>query len=569
MDSPSTSPSSSQPRRRSTLKAAAVIMAMSCAASSSIILPGVSASPVGLGHPFLLRRSDDGLVRMDLVPSARNDKTQSMLAVASKNRGGLSTYFDVDEFVAANYKLVSASASTISAAAVTNTNTTSTSNSTAITSSSTTAADSVSQQLTVFKTVITEFHSPLNVGTPSQTLRVLFDTGSFNLWLRGKNCKSQACVNAPSFDGTASSTFKTSNQKARDLQYADGTIVSGIVATDVFAVGTAKVSDFQFTLAESIDSSNPEGEKDSDGIVGMSLAPQDSRLGAFPIFFNSLVASKAITIPQFSYYILPNDTNGQVIFGGYDKSLMANPSDSLTWVSVTDSTYFDSQNNLTFRAEGAWAVPITSITSSVSGISHTFTAQAGIIMDTGTSLGVVPSTLLRRLAGVMKARSDSQGNLIVSCDARTVTGGPVLYFNLGNNVTVALTAAEYVIPVPFQSATGQIVYLCVIALEDVSDSANYVLMGNTLLKRYLTVFDYATGNIGFALAKGRTPLPSNAPSITGAGSSNTLAKDHVPATAAPSKSSSGAASLRGSWRVEFWSLAVGAAVVAAVVGVVA
>ncbi|KAJ3100670.1 Vacuolar protease A [Phlyctochytrium planicorne] len=494
---------------------------------STVLLSLVAASTwtAALSNPalaaLLAKRDDDGLLRMSLEPSKNSQLMRNLLIKGGLTKS-ISTEAEVEEFVAAHF--IYDAASLINK-----------------TTSAALSSDSVSQQLTVFKTVITEYNSPLQIGTPSQTLRVLFDTGSFNLWLRGGSCSSAACTGAPAFDSKASSTFKSSGSRAKDLQYADGTVVSGVVASDVVGVGNAKVQNFQFTLADNITSDAPDSEKDSDGIVGMSLTPADARLGAYPIFFQSLIDNKAVSNPQFSYYINPGDQDGQVVFGGYDPSLQADPSAPMTYVSVTDSSYFNNVNKLSFTAEGAWALPITSISSSIDGLSFSFSGKAGAIMDTGTSLGVIPSTFLKKLSGVMRAKSDGSGNYIVPCTSKSVSGGPILFFNLGNNVSISLTADDYVVQVPFQTQTGKIVNLCVIGFQDVSDSLNYALIGNTFLKRYLSVFDYKTGNIGFSLAKGRQPLPDNAPSITGAGSNN------VQAITAPSKPSAASTIRLGSW----------------------
>ncbi|KAI8850680.1 aspartic peptidase domain-containing protein [Chytridium lagenaria] len=238
----------------------------------------------------------------------------------------------------------------------------------------------------------------------------------------------------------------------------------------------------------------PENEKDYDGIVGMSLTPADSRLGAYPIFFNSLYQAKAISKPQFSYYITPGDAGGQVIFGGYDKSLMANPDDTITWVSVVDDTYMDNVNDLTFRAEGAWALPITRISSTIDGLSYSFPAKSGVIMDTGTSLGVIPATFLKRMVGLMRARKEG-GSYIVPCSAKN----------------------DYVVPVPFKTTSGSIVTLCIIGFEEVADNL---------------------ANIGFAFAKGRQPVFGGGASINGTGTGNVLSVTLPASGSSPSPSSS-------------------------------
>ncbi len=100
----------------------------------------------------------------------------------------------------------------------------------------------------------TQFTGQILLGTPSQKLNVLFDTGSFITW-----------VNRQKFSSTSSSTFRASGTPADELIYLDGTKISGEMCYDTIGVGEILMPNFYFDLASSVLSTSSL----ENGIIGM------------------------------------------------------------------------------------------------------------------------------------------------------------------------------------------------------------------------------------------------------------------------------------------------------------
>jgi len=71
------------------------------------------------------------------------------------------------------------------------------------------------------------YYGIISVGTPEQNYSVLFDTGSYVLWLSSINCKN--CKHISNyFDSSLSSTFKNVSKKY-DIVYAQGAVKGDLV----------------------------------------------------------------------------------------------------------------------------------------------------------------------------------------------------------------------------------------------------------------------------------------------------------------------------------------------------
>ena len=99
----------------------------------------------------------------------------------------------------------------------------------------------------------------VTLGTPTQSLRLVIDTGSSDLWCNAANstlCSSSKnpCNVSGSYDPNLSSTYAYTSSDF-NISYADGTGATGAYVTDNLQIGGATLEHFQFGVGYS--SSSP------------------------------------------------------------------------------------------------------------------------------------------------------------------------------------------------------------------------------------------------------------------------------------------------------------------------
>ncbi|KAH8249696.1 hypothetical protein KR032_011514, partial [Drosophila birchii] len=301
------------------------------------------------------------------------------------------------------------------------------------------------------------YYGAITIGTPAQSFKVLFDSGSSNLWVPSNTCQSDACLTHNQYDSSESSTY-VANGESFSIQYGTGSL-TGYLSTDTVDVNGLSVK--SQTFAESTNEPGTNfNDANFDGILGMaykSLAVDS----VTPVFYN-MVSQGLVDQSVFSFYLARAGTStngGELIFGGSDSSLY---SGSLTYVPISE--------------EGYWQFTMAS--SSIDGYSLCDDCQA--IADTGTSLIVAPYNAYITLSEILNVGEDGY------LDCSSVSSLPDVTFNIGGT-DFTLTPASYII-----QSDGT----CMSAFEYMG--TDFWILGDVFIGQYYTEFDLGNNRIGFA-----------------------------------------------------------------------
>ncbi|KAJ3067495.1 Myosin type-2 heavy chain 1 [Podochytrium sp. JEL0797] len=373
-----------------------------------------------------------------------------------------------------------------------------------------TASDLPLQQ---FAFGLTEYRATIQVGTPPKNYRVLFDTGSFTMWLYGATCPSPACKRASNtYDVKASSTGVNLMLPTVSQSYADGSGYNGSLVQDTVVASGYTVPNFEFTQVTSYISSDPSGVSISDnyqdGIVGMGFRPAVN--GYSSTLIEQLVANGNLPYPQFSWYITADEKEGYATFGGYDMTLFANSSRVPVWVPMisNDDLIIAGKLSLPLTSVSVGSTTVDTFTSHASPLTGKSQGTTGAASwDTGTAASIVTATLVKAIgaqipgSNLVQFSGSTDISYTVPCAARKeVGGGPPITLNFLGGSSLTITAKEYI---EVDQNTDGNCYLALTGRAGGYRNGTY-LIGNTFLKRYVNVFDMKKKWIGFALSVGRT-----------------------------------------------------------------
>ncbi|KAG6039436.1 Vacuolar protease A [Claviceps citrina] len=312
-----------------------------------------------------------------------------------------------------------------------------------------------------------QYFSEIKIGTPPQSFKVVLDTGSSNLWVPSKSCSSIACYLHATYDSSSSSTYKH-NGSDFEIRYGSGSL-SGIVSNDVVTIGDLKIAKQDFAEAtEEPGLAFAFGR--FDGILGLGFDSISVNQIVPP--FYQMINQKLLDKPVFAFYLGSEEEGSVATFGGIDKS-----------------HYKGKIEYIPLRRRAYWEVDIDSIAfgDEVAELENT-----GAILDTGTSLNVLPSSLAELLNKEIGAKKSWNGQYIIECDK--IKSLPDITFNLGGS-NYSLPASDYILELQGS---------CVSTFQgmDIPEpSGPLVILGDAFLRRYYSVYDLGKNAVGLARAK--------------------------------------------------------------------
>jgi len=316
-----------------------------------------------------------------------------------------------------------------------------------------------------------QYFSDITIGNPPQEFKVVMDTGSSNLWVPSAECGSIACYLHSKYDHSSSSTYKK-NGSEFEIRYGSGEL-SGYVSKDTVTIGDLTIKDQLFAEATS-EPGLAFAFGRFDGILGLGY--DTISVNGIPPPFYSMLDQKLLDEPVFAFYLGDSADEGsspsEAIFGGVDKN-----------------HYTGKITKLPLRRKAYWEVDLDSITF---GKETAELDDTGAILDTGTSLIVLPSTIAELLNKEIGAKKGFNGQYTVECNTRSSL--PDLTFTLtGYNFTIS--AFDYILEIQGS---------CISAFTPMdipAPAGPLAILGDAFLRQWYSIYDLGSNSVGLAKSK--------------------------------------------------------------------
>ncbi|NXC92170.1 RENI protein, partial [Cercotrichas coryphoeus] len=309
----------------------------------------------------------------------------------------------------------------------------------------------------------TQYFGEISIGTPAQTFKVVFDTGSANLWVPSYKCSPlySACVSHSRYDSSKSRTY-IANGTGFAIRYGTGS-VKGVLSQDIVME----------TQSSRPPTASPWCPSVSPGVPGPLCHPQDVPPGSCPH-----VAPRCPRCSSCWQSLVP----------------VAAPS---------GAGNFGERGIAPFPGRGFWGkgshfLPGHPSLCRVSVGAELLFCREGcsVAVDTGASYISGPAGPVSVLMKAIGASEVAEGEYVVDCEQ--VPQLPNISFHLGGKV-YGLSGPAYVLR---QSQYGEDV--CVVAFSglDIPPPAGPLwILGATFIGHYYTKFDRRHNRIGFATAR--------------------------------------------------------------------
>lgn len=374
----------------------------------------------------------------------------------------------------------------------------------------------------------------VGMGSTPQRFSVVFDTGSGHMLLPSLQCRSEACMVHRRYDGFSSASVVpidhdgapvTPHAFERDqiaIEFGTGEVVGEFAYETVCLAQANESSDgspptdgpirdyprnleqhprafgrgcvrLRVVLATEM-TKDPFYNFQFDGVLGLGL--EGMALDPEFSFFGQLTRQLLAPSPLFGVYISRDDsTSSELSFGGVDKQRFDT---TMQWTPVLSPHL------------GYWQVAIKSVRVGDKVLDLCRDEDCVGILDTGTSLLGAPEAAAQVLhPQLARIVPDDPPEL----DCRDFPG-PDLVFDLGG-FEVTLTAAEYSRPTAMRVTGGQktrVVCRASLLRTEIGPplGPKAFILGEPVLRRYYTAYNWKSRQVGFALAKHPPKPPSTA-----------------------------------------------------------
>lgn len=311
----------------------------------------------------------------------------------------------------------------------------------------------------------------VNIGTPAQTLKLDFDTGSSDLWVFSTDTDSSVVNGQTLYDPSSSSSAKQIDGAKWAIHYADQSQCSGIVYSDAVTVGGLTVSNQAVESAQTV-SAQFTNDSQSSGLLGLALSKGNT---VSPTKQKTWFDSVAPSLDKNLFTVrLRHQAAGSYNFGFIDSKQYSGS------ISYTPAST-DALGHRLFKSNGYSVGSGATKSASITGTA-----------DTGTSLFILSDTIASaywsNVRGAQKvAINGGAGHAwLFPCSTKL----PAFNFNVGSGkATVPGTDLNYA-----PNGDGN----CVGGIATLSGLGDISIFGDVALKSAFVVFDDANNQLGWA-----------------------------------------------------------------------
>jgi hypothetical protein len=315
-----------------------------------------------------------------------------------------------------------------------------------------------------------QYYGTISVGTPAQDVRVVYDTGSSNLWV---NKQHGLFSRHQHYDHSKSSSYKA-NGTAFHIEYGSGP-VSGVYSTDTIQMGSTQITDYTFAEVDNTKGLGPAWLVGHfDGICGMGW--DDISVDNVMTPLRALVNSKKLASNVFAFFLGSGGADGELVLGG------VNPDHY-----IGDFTYQPVIETAPGKF-GYWAIAMDDI---VIGDESVTSARKAIV-DSGTSLIAAPTADMAKLAEKVGAKplgpvAPLNKEYTIDCNA----DAPEIDIIIGGKHYV-LTKQDYILN------SGKQCLFAFTGMDVPAPAGPLYILGAVFMRAHYVQFDVDNKQLGFA-----------------------------------------------------------------------
>eukprot|EP01133_Synstelium_polycarpum_P014984 gene14984-17719_t len=322
-----------------------------------------------------------------------------------------------------------------------------------------------------------QYYGSVSIGTPAQNFKVVFDTGSSNLWVPSKKCPVTviACDLHEKYDSSKSSSY-VANGTTFSIQYGSGAM-SGFISQDTIKVGSLTVANQLFAEATAEPGIAFDFSK-FDGILG--LAFQSIAVNDIPPVFYNMMAQGLVQQNLFAFWLskTAGAQGGELSFGSIDTTRFTGP---MTYVPLTNETY--------------WEFSMADVQMGGASLGLCPSTGCHAICDSGTSLIAGPTDQITAINKKLGAAIVNGEGIFTSCNI--ISTLPTMSFVLAGR-TFVLQPKDYVLQI---TSMGQTECLSGFMGIDIPAPIGPLwILGDVFISTYYAVFDFDNKQVGFATA---------------------------------------------------------------------